>query len=372
MKSSLIFSFLVIYSLFSSAQQTINGSIFHDNLQREYIMYIPPTYSSADPAPLVLCFHGFTSNSNLIFNYTNFKSIADTAGFIFVCPQGTLFQGLPHWNIGIFGSTVDDLGFTNTLIDHITSTYSINEERIYSTGMSNGGYMSFLLACELSNRFAAVASVTGSMTNMMMNDCNPQHPTPILQIHGTSDGTVPYYGNATYSKPIEDVLEYWSAHNNCNMNPSIATLPDINPFDGSTAEHFIYSGCDNLNTVEHFKIIGGGHDWPGVFGNMDINASIEIWKFFSKYDINGAIVGSSSIESIQRTFEVYPIPSSSFISIDSDFSVGTIYKIFSIHGKLIHQDKINSSSEHLDISNFSPGSYSIKINGFIKKFIVTK
>jgi polyhydroxybutyrate depolymerase len=161
--------------------------------------------------------------------------------------------------------------------------------------MSNGGYMSFLLACQLSNRIAAIASVTGSMTPQTYNACNPQHPTPILQIHGTSDQTVPYVGDPTWTKSIDDVLQYWVAYNNCNTSAIITAIPDINIFDGSTAEHIIYDGGDNDVTTEHFKIYGGDHDWPGVWGNMDIHASAEVWKFFSRYDINGLISTSTSI-----------------------------------------------------------------------------
>ena len=165
----------------AQSQQTINGTITHDNLQRDYIMYIPASYNSANPVPLVFCFHGYSSNASTNFTYTNFKGIADTAGFIVVHPQGTLLQGVTHWNVGgwTLASTVDDVGFTNALIDSISSDYSINSDRVYSTGMSNGGYMSFLLACQLSNRFAAVASVTGSMTPQTYNACNTTHPTPI-------------------------------------------------------------------------------------------------------------------------------------------------------------------------------------------------
>ena len=161
--------------------------------------------------------------------------------------------------------------------------------------MSNGGYMSFLLACQLSDKIAAIASVTGSMTPQTYNACNPQHPTPVLQIHGTNDQTVPYLGDPTWTKSIDDALQYWVAYNNCNTSAIITTIPDINIFDGSTAEHIVYDGGDNYVTTEHFKIYGGDHDWPGVWGNMDIHASNEVWKFFSKYDINGLISTSTSI-----------------------------------------------------------------------------
>ena len=292
-----LLTLLICLPLFTLAQQTINGSITHGSLQRDYIIHIPSSYNVNTPIPLVFCFHGYGGNAGSIMSYTNFNYVSDTAGFIVVYPQGTLDNsGISHWNVGWGGSTVDDIGFTEALMDNLSATYSIDNNRIYSTGMSNGGFMSFLLACQLSNRIAAIASVTGSMTPQTYNACNPQHPTPILQIHGTSDQTVPYVGDPTWTKSIDDVLQYWVAYNNCNTSAIITAIPDINIFDGSTAEHIVYDGGDNYVTTEHFKIYGGDHDWPGVWGNMDIHASAEVWKFFYKYDINGLIGTTTLIE----------------------------------------------------------------------------
>jgi polyhydroxybutyrate depolymerase len=282
-------------------QQTLNKSIIHDNMQRDYIIHIPSSYNVNTPIPLVFCFHGYTSNASTIMSYANFNYISDTAGFIVVYPQGTLLQGTTHWNVGGWttGSTTDDVGFSISLLDSISNEYNIDDTRVYSTGMSNGGYMSFLLACQVSDKIAAIASVTGSMTPQTYNACNPQHPTPILQIHGTNDQTVPYIGDPTWTESIDDVLQYWVGYNNCNSTPTITAIADINQFDGSTAEYIIYDGCDNSVTTEHFKIYGGDHDWPGVWGNMDINASAEVWKFFTKYDINGLI--NSSTATVENT-----------------------------------------------------------------------
>ena len=297
-----LLTLFICLPLFTLAQQTINGSITHGGLQRDYIIHIPSSYNVNTPIPLVFCFHGYGSNASTIMSYANFNYVSDTAGFIVVYPQGTLDNsGISNWNVGWGGSTVDDIGFTEALMDNLSTTYNIDNNRIYSTGMSNGGFMSFLLACQLSNRIAAIASVTGSMTPQTYNACNPQHPTPILQIHGTSDQTVPYVGDPTWAKSIDDVLQYWVAYNNCNTSAIITAIPDINIFDGSTAEHIVYDGGDNDVTTEHFKIYGGDHDWPGVWGNMDIHASAEVWKFFSQYNINGLISTTTSFVEVENT-----------------------------------------------------------------------
>ena len=289
---------LLYLPLIGFSQQTLNESIMHDNIQRDYIIHIPSSYNVNTPIPLVFCFHGYTSNASTIMTYTNFNYISDTAGFIVIYPQGTLLQGSTHWNVGGWttGSTADDVGFSISLLDSISNEYNIDNTRVYSTGMSNGGYMSFLLACQMSDKIAAIASITGSMTPQTYNVCNPQHPTPILQIHGTNDQTVPYLGDPTWTLSIDNVLQYWVDYNNCNTTPTITAIADINQFDGSTAEHVVYDGGDNSVTTEHFKIYGGDHDWPGVWGNMDIHASAEVWKFFYKYDINGLIGTNVSID----------------------------------------------------------------------------
>ena len=293
--------FLIIcIPIFALSQQTISGSIMHDNIQRDYILYVPAMYNASNPTPLVFNFHGYTSNANDQMWYGDFRSIADTAGFIIAHPMGTLDNsGNTHFNVGWGGSSVDDIGFTSALIDSISAAYSINLNRVYSTGMSNGGYFSYHLACNLSTKIAAIASVTGTMSQFTYNNCNPQHPTPVMEIHGTADAVVDY-------SSIPNVMDYWVIYNQCDTQSVFTPMPNINTLDGCTAEHFVWQNGLNGVEVEHFKIVDGGHTWPGtVFPssgtNYDINASVEIWRFFSKYDINGLISTTSSFVEVENT-----------------------------------------------------------------------
>jgi polyhydroxybutyrate depolymerase len=314
MKHLAIVLFLIELPILCFAQQTINGFIIHDEIQREYILYVPANYTGNSAVPLVLNFHGYGSNANGQMNYGDFRSISDNAGFLIVHPEGTLFQGVTHWNVGgwTVGSTVDDVGFTEALIESLSSEYNIDQDRVYSTGMSNGGFMSFLLASQLSDRIAAIASITGSMTPETYTNSDPHHPIPILQMHGTSDSVVPYTGT-TWSEPVADVLQYWQEYNNCNYIPEITALPDLDPNDGSTVELHVFEDGDNGVSVEHYKVIGGGHTWPGnVYGgvgtNNDIDASEEIWNFFARYDING-LINAVGIEE-----DELPVPASYSLS----------------------------------------------------------
>jgi polyhydroxybutyrate depolymerase len=166
--------------------------------------------------------------------------------------------------------------------------------------------MTFTLACKLSNKLAAIASVAGTMTIHRMENCSPDRTIPVLLIHGTSDGLIPYngghFGGEEESGDDEDVLfasvnqviDFWVSHNSCNPEPSVTKLADTNKSDGSTIEHYVYSGGTNQIATELFKVVGGGHTWPRTAKgrgktNRDINAAAEIWKFFSKYDIDGLV-----------------------------------------------------------------------------------
>ncbi len=150
--------------------------------------------------------------------------------------------------------------------------------------------MSFLLACQLSNRITAVASVTGSMTPETYNACAPQHPTPVLQIHGTDDNVVPYNG-AVWTRSIEDVLDYWVDFNSCDGSmKTVSDLANTSTADGSTVDYITYPCTAENAAVEHYQVAGGFHTWPGAEGpgtNQDINASVEIWRFFSQYALTG-------------------------------------------------------------------------------------
>mgnify|MGYP001436039447 CR=1 FL=1 len=203
--------------------------------------------------------------------------------------SGSSFFGYPHWNVGGWTnlSSVDDVGLIDFLIELISQEYNINHDRIYATGMSNGGFFSFLLGCQLSEKFAAVASVTGSMTNETFNECNPKREVPILQIHGTDDSIVTYNGNSAIgSIGVSQVLSYWSSNNYCSTNPEVSDITDSNPNDNIHVQRFLFDGGINGSVVEHYKIYGGEHVW---FNYEDINSSELIWEFFSNHDINGYI-----------------------------------------------------------------------------------
>lgn len=249
---------------------TVNG------ITREYIIYIPENYNVTTAFPLLLSFHGLSSNMEFNYSYTNFDELAERENFIVVHPNGISNT----WTVSANDDT--DIDFIVSLLNQLEEDYNIESNRIYSTGMSMGGFFSFSLACRLSDRIAAVASVTGSMYQPAINNCSPVKPMPILQIHGTEDGIVQY-------SSVAGLLDFWTGHNNTDALPIISNIPDSDTGDGSTVKRYEYLNGDNDAEVQHLKITGGGHEWPGFQGNMDINASEEVWSFVTAFDLNGKI-----------------------------------------------------------------------------------
>jgi len=368
---------IILLSFSSFSQQTINGTIVHDGIVRSYKLYIPSIYSGNMAVPLLFNFHGYTSNSNEQMIYGNFRNIADTANFLVVHPQGTLdVNNTTHFNVGWGGSSVDDVGFTEALLDSLSAAYSIDQNRIYAVGMSNGGFMSFRLACDLSSKIAAVGSVTGSMTPSTLGNCNASHPMPIIQIHGTTDPTVPYNGSAGWTASITNVLNHWATFNNCSLVPTVVNVPNTNALDGSTVEKYTYENGDNCSEVVHFKVTNGQHTWPGSIINLagtnyDINASVEIWNFISKYDIFGLIsCNPATIEEQfgMEDFQVFPNPCSESIHVDLKTAESSSYEIYSLYGQLLQSGSISINSNEIDLSNY-PQGYLLKIGGRYQRFI---
>lgn len=324
MKHALLVFALSFFALFATlhAQQTLDLTIQHNGLTRQYRLYVPAIYNNNTPVPLLFNLHGYGSNNFQQLVYGDFRSIADTANFLICAPNGTPEPGTGslRWNSG-FATGVDDVGFLSALIDTLSAQYNINLARVYSAGMSNGGFMSFELACMLSDRIAAVASVTGSMTTLQFSTCTPNRAMPVMQIHGTADATVPYNGAAGFAS-MEQLLNYWINHNGCNPTPTITPIPDINTTDGSTAERYDYGNCTEQSAVVFYKVTGGGHTWPGSVitlanTNKDFSASKVIWEFFRQYTNPNYpdVTVSTGANDTASPLQIYPNPATDAFQI---------------------------------------------------------
>jgi len=370
-KRNFIFCAFLIAMLSTTAQNqvTIIDSIFSGSIYRTYRLYIPKSYEVTKSSSLVVDLHGYTSNAEQEQAYSNFKSIADTANFLVVYPNGTKSGTSQFWNAGISPALVNDVAFISELIDHIKAQYTIDLNSVYACGMSNGGFMAHTLACALNYKIAAIASVTGSMFIPQYNTCVPNRVVPVMQIHGTADNTVPYIGNSSMLA-IDTLMKFWVKHDQCYPIPSIDSVPNITKADSCTAIHYEYKNGSQGATCELYKIVGGGHSWPGApfkiaVTNQDFNASEKIWQFFRKYKLNNMLnVPESGNEVI---VSMYPNPciDQLFIEVQQLKSIA----IIDITGKVVLQ----STQSEMDVQDLAKGIYSVIIttkNGRVVKRLV--
>jgi len=258
-----------------------------EGLNRRYILHRPKDLK--DNSPLIFILHGFGSSATNIMSYSQMNLIADQNGFLVCYPQGsTLPTGQSHWNANLEMSTVNDIDFLSELSNQLSITYKTNEENTFVAGMSNGGFMSYTLGCNKSNVFKAIASVTGTMSGKDWKNCYPVNKIPVLQISGTDDTTVPWDGSMSTSygwggaPHIKKVVEFWGDLNQCDQVEEF-DFPDIDNSDKSTVSLTKRKGSSDGNEVWFYTVKGGGHDWPGSWGNKDMSASEEIWKFFKNH-----------------------------------------------------------------------------------------
>ena len=170
-------------------------SLDFDGIKRDYIIFLPKNYTGDSQFPLVIYLHSYGWTAEMGMNYTKLNEVANACDFMVAYPSGD-----NQWNSGVADnssyptSDSDDVGFINALIDTLTNDYSIDPSRIYATGYSNGGFMAYKLACQLSNRIAAIAPVGGVLSRTTATNCNPLRTIPVLHIHGTEDGWIPIEG----------------------------------------------------------------------------------------------------------------------------------------------------------------------------------
>ena len=372
-----LFAIFLFVNLFS--QQQINKTLFFDGENRNYIVYIPASYNGSVNYPLLFSFHGGSDDGQAMIGLNDMRPIADTANFIAIYPSGS--DGAWMHKVP---TTYNDIYFVDAIIDTLNLEFNVDNDRIYACGYSEGGIFSYELACRLSNRIAAVASVSGSMmTDIYRNNpapngygfpvCSPSHPTAIMFIPGTVDMNPHsmYSGFSPYYMSASEISTYWSTQNNTDNVPIISQVPNINTSDGSTVQRRVWENGDNCVRVEELKVIGGDHDWPGSFGNMDISASAEIWNFVSKYDINGLINCASTnvISTSDLEIKIFPNPTSNFITINSLDKGNLSYSIFSAIGKMVMKGSINTLNPKINISNLEPQLYILMIDGSSYKII---
>ncbi len=253
----------------------------HNGLERSYYMEAPDPLPEG--APLVFVLHGYTSSAELIRAYSGWPALAAQEGFVAIFPNGTLDQGgTSHWNANLGTSGTDDHGFLVELAQHLQETYNLSPECTYSCGMSNGGFMSYSLACEHPEVFKAVGSVTGAMSAADIG-CIPDEIVPIVHLHGTDDLVVSYdngVGGSWGGAGVEAIIGHWTGLMGTTAVDE-SPLPNQEQVDLTSVDFFRYYGAPGGQEFHHYRVNGGGHDWFGVWGSMDVVSTEVMWDFFS-------------------------------------------------------------------------------------------
>lgn len=295
-----------------TADDDSTDSIVFDGLNRTYLLHIPPSYDKTKPLPLLIALHGGggTGKNMVKLSRGGLDKLSDKKGFVVVYPDGIEKQ----WNDGRTGEEVksrahkeniDDVGFISTLIDKLIKKLNIDPKRVYITGMSNGAVMSYRLACELTEKIAAIAPVTGNISKNLYPHCSPSKPISVLAINNISDSLMPFtggditgpFGFKKRGKVLSttDTIRFWANHNNCSKSPVITYEPDTDPKDGTRVRKEVYGNCKNGTEVMLYAIEGGGHTWPSGYQYLnkrivgktswDIDANEVIWTFFEKHSL---------------------------------------------------------------------------------------
>ncbi len=250
-------------------------------VQRIAHVHVPASYVATVPSAVVLDFHGYTSNGSQEEILTSMNEKGDKENFIAVHPEGLDMS----WNAGACCGTsatnmVDDVGFVGEIIDQLESKLCIDPQRVFAAGMSNGGFLSHRLGCELSDRIAAIAPVAGVLG---VPTCTPTRPVPVIGFHGTADALVPYNGDTALNfPPVLDTYQGWVTRNGCDTT-SVETFNNVD----STCQ--TWSGCSAGADVTLCTVQGGGHAWPGgfpipgVYTTPNLVATDALWTFFSMH-----------------------------------------------------------------------------------------
>ena len=265
----------------------LNQSILHNGISRDYILYIPENLPTN--APLVVVSHGYTSSAKTMMSYSGMNKVADEEKFLVVYPQGTKDQrGNNFFNVGYefhASSKIDDLGFIKALVTKLTDDYQVNPNHVFATGMSNGGDLSYFLACYASDMFQAVAPIAGTMMQTTIETCKPQKGMPIFAVHGKADEITYFDGDMANRDKwgpypgIPAVIEHWVDVNAVEISKQV----DLDNITNFTASNEALSFDRYLSeTSDHevwLYIHSGGHDWS----LKELDTSSEIWSFFTRY-----------------------------------------------------------------------------------------
>jgi polyhydroxybutyrate depolymerase len=283
-------------------------SLQHQGLERTFHVVVP---DSAQPgAPMVLLLHGGGGRGDRVNRAMGYGPSREAAerGWVLVTPDGHD----KSWNDGreVFenvspsGQPIDDLGFLNKLVDQLAAEGTIDPNRVFVMGMSNGGHMAYSLAVHRADRFHTIAPLISNLPKGMDGEA-PSRPVSVLVMNGTKDPLIPYNGgevvvfgkNRGQVRSTDDTIAWWAQHNQCPSPPEVLPLKDRDPNDGIQTVMETRRNCADGSEVTLVRVEGGGHTWPGgpqylpekMIGptSNDVDAVRMAFRFFDRHVPNG-------------------------------------------------------------------------------------
>lgn len=267
----------------------------HNKYKRTFLLHLPKSYTVDKKYPLVIALHGGFGSALNLEEQSGLSIMADKENFIVVYPEGVegRLMTARTWNAGwccgfSSKSNIDDVGFIDKMLDKVIKDYPVDTNKVYVTGMSNGGFMAYRLACELSDRIAAIAPVAASMS---MEECNPVLKMPIIHFHSYNDKSVPIEGgigegiSKHYNLPLDSLLKIWSVRNGCSDKVDKV-------INNSQYTFLKNNNNDKASEIECYISKDGGHSWPGgkqtKIGDPSstfVNANVLMWQFFKRHTL---------------------------------------------------------------------------------------
>lgn len=403
---------------FTAFSQTLKNITWEDTT-RQYLEYVPESYDSSTPTPVVFIFHGLGGNMYEVRENADFDRIADAHGWITVAPQALpdTFSAMDTtitmnaWHSGVSaivdGDTIvasegrDDTGLMMAILDSLASRYNIDTNNIFCTGVSMGGFMSNRMAIEHGDRIKAIASVCGTIGNEITS-YTPVGHVSAMHVHGTADSIVTYDdGNFQYGLTVnvglgaEATVEFWRNYNQCSDTAIHTLYPDIME-DDRTFERFEYNnGIFGTKTVL-IKVNGGQHEWcHGPWRDVDITD--EIYEFFASclndvYMDTTTVIDTIPTDTVPTdtipidtngifhyptaNIHIYPNPTTGMVNVQCTINNGQLgnaeIRVYDVYGRLLNvvetQDFVSPQSppfpqqtSKIDLSQYTAGIYILKV-----------
>ena len=350
----------------SWSQQT-NETMTIGTTSRNYIKYLPTGLDiQNEEVSLVVVLHGL-GDVNTTMAAGGFNNIADTARIIVLYPQGAQNMfGQNSWNNGtLLSSTVDDIGFMNALVTSMITTYNVDPTRVYFTGFSMGSIMSYHVACAMNDRVAAIGCMAGTMATSDIESCVPAYATPVIHLHGTADGTVPYNANALPSLSlVPETMNFWKNVHSCDATADSLRITD-SASDNITVDRFRYDACDPAGSLELWRLNGADHVYLSKPMN-DITEMIEVWLFMRRWSHAApAMVGLT--ENGEHYLSIAPNPSEGLFTIES--SGNELYTITTMNGATVLSGELQAGKNAVDLAGQANGLYLLNVGTTVYKLV---